>query len=451
MEPFRFHIFVCTQQKPEGVTSCAASGAFAVLAALDRELLSRGLQNEVQLTTCGCMGLCDEGPAMVVYPEGTWYRRIQPSDASALLDAHLRDHKPLERLQWTEAEAMRAMSVEHSEKYRAMVAARDRAGVLPDAMDQMIRSYWPSRCILTALELDIFTAVCEGGTAEQIAAKLKVSPRGLTMLLNALASLQLLAKRGEQYFNTPESERYFTQGSKDNHREGLLHFANIWHSWSSLTEAVRRGTRVPLDREEFPEWTRNFISAMQRNAKDRAPIVVKALGTKDVRRVLDLGGGSGIYSIAFAKASPEIHCDILDLPEVVPLTDEYIRKAGADKQVRAKVGDMLTTEFGTGYDLIMLNAICHSFSEQQNRELFGRIRRALSPAGRLLVQDFLLRDDKAGPQHAALFALNMLVATNAGASYSEAEYRAWMKEAGFSTVDRVNLPGPSDLMVGKAG
>ena len=92
-------------------------------------------------------------------------------------------------------------------------------------------------------------------------------------------------------------------------------------------------------------------------------------------------------------------------------------------------------DFGSGYDLIMLNAICHMFSEEQNREIFRRARKALSPNGRLVVQDFILNPDKAGPQHAALFSLNMLVGTDAGASYNESEYTGWMKDAGFSEVE----------------
>ena len=99
------------------------------------------------------------------------------------------------------------------------------------------------------------------------------------MLLNALVALGLLSKSGDDYKNTPESARFFVQGSKDNHRNGLLHTANIWHRWSTLTDAVRSGTRVPISRDDNPEWTRNFIAGMQRNAKDRAPLVVKALGT----------------------------------------------------------------------------------------------------------------------------------------------------------------------------
>jgi len=448
MEPFRFHFFVCTQQKPEGTPSCSKSGSFAVFDALDREIQMRGLNNDVQITSCGCMGLCDEGPVMVVYPAGAWYRRVQPSDVPEIVGTHLRDGKPVDRLVWNDAPAMKAMSLEHGEKFRAAMAAREKAGMLPDRLDQMIRGYMPSRCILTALELDIFTAVGDGANAEQIGTRIHANVRAVGMLLNALVALGLLHKNGEDYKNTLESARFFVQGSKDNHRNGLLHTANIWHRWSTLTDAVCTGTCIPIDRDDTPEWTRNFIVGMQRNAKDRSPLVVKALGTAGVRRILDLGGGSGAYSIAFAKACPDVQCEILDLPEVVPLTAEYVSKAGVLGQVSLRAGDMLQDDFGSGYDIIMLNAICHMFSEEQNRDIFRRAHQALAPNGRLVVQDFILNSDKTGPQHAALFSLNMLVGTAAGASYSEFEYTQWMKAAGFIEICRINLPGPSGLIVG---
>ena len=278
MEPFRFHLFVCTQQKPEGVPSCPASGSLAVLGALDGELQAHGLNREVQLTTCGCMGLCDEGPVMVVYPAGVWYRRVQPSDVSEIVTAHIGKGQPVARLVWNDALAMKAMAVEHGEKFREAMAARDRAGVLPDRLDQMIRGYMPSRCLLTALELDIFTAVGDGANSAQVGAKINANARATGMLLNALVALGLLSKSGDDYKNTHEAARFFVQGSKDNHRNGLLHTANIWHRWSTLTDAVRSGTCVQSEQEEKPEWKRNFIAGMQRNAKDRAPLMVKALG-----------------------------------------------------------------------------------------------------------------------------------------------------------------------------
>jgi len=448
MEPFRFHLFVCTQQKPEGVPSCPASGSLAVLEGLDREVQKRGLSPDVQLTTCGCMGLCDEGSVMVVCPEGVWYRRVQPSDVGEIIDAHLLHDKPVNRLVWNDAPTMRAMSIEHGEKFRAAMAAREKAGTLPDRLDQMIRGYMPSRCILTALELDIFTAIGEGANAEQIGARIHANARAAEMLLNALVALGLVTKSAGIYSNTPESARFFVQESKDNHRNGLLHTANIWHRWSTLTDAVRHGTCIPIDRDSTPEWMANFIAGMDRNAKARASRLVQALGTAGVRRILDLGGGSGAYSIAFAKASSDVRCEILDVPEVVPLTTEYVNKAGVSAQINLRSGDMLTDDLGSGYDIIMLNAICHMFSEEQNQQLLHRARQALAPNGRLVLQDFILNRDKTGPLHAALFSLNMLVATDHGASYSETEYSGWMKNAGFADISGVKLPGPSGVIVG---
>ena len=145
-----------------------------------------------------------------------------------------------------------------------------------------------------------------------------------------------------------------------------------------------------------------------------------------------------------------MQCEILDLPEVIPLTDRICQRRPASRQqVGLRAGDMLHDHFGSGFDIVMLNAICHMFSEEQNLELFRRARQALAPNGRLAVQDFILNPSKTGPPQAALFSLNMLVGTEAGASYSESEYDAWMKAAGFGDVRRIALPGPSDLIVGR--
>jgi (2Fe-2S) ferredoxin len=213
MEPFRFHLFVCTQQKPEGVPSCPASGSFAVLGALDREIQARGLGHDVQLTTCGCMGLCDEGPVMVVYPAGVWYRRVQPSDIRNRR-THLGDGKPVDRLVWNDASCDEG----HGDRAWGKVPRRDggprQSRVLPDRLDQMIRGYMPSRCILTALELDIFTAVGEGANAEQIGTRIHANARAVGMLLNALVALGLLSKSGDDYKNTPSRHASLSRAPK---------------------------------------------------------------------------------------------------------------------------------------------------------------------------------------------------------------------------------------------
>jgi (2Fe-2S) ferredoxin/predicted O-methyltransferase YrrM len=446
MEPFRYHVFVCAQTKPEGVTSCSASGSKRILDVLNREVQSQGLENEVQVTTCGCLGLCDDGPIVIVYPDGVWYRRVTSADVSEMVSSHLKAGKVLARLQWTDAGEMKAKTLEHRERVRAAQRAREQAGILPEELDNLIRGYWPSRVMLTALELDLFTAVGDGASAEDVAGRLKTSARSTEMLLNAVASLQLLQKSGGKFQNTPASARYFAQPSKDNARGGLLHMANIWHNWSNLTDCVRQGTSVK-DGKPTGDWTRNFIAAMDRIANERARHLLKVLGSDGIHRILDLGGGSGAYSIAFTRAIAGAQAEILDIPEVVPLTEDYVRKAGLADRIIVRAGDMLRDNFGHNRDLILLNAICHMFSEEQNRDLFRRAYQALGANGRLVVQDFILEPEKTSPQFAALFALNMLVGTEAGNSYSEPEYADWMRAAGFGEVARVRLPGPSDLMV----
>ena len=239
--------------------------------------------------------------------------------------------------------------------------ARDKAGMLPDRLNDTIRGFMPNCCILTALELDLFTAIGDGANVEEIGTWVHANARAVGMLLNALVALGLLLKTGDEYRNTPESARFFVRRSKDDQRNGLLHTANIWHRWSTLTAAVRQGTHIPIDGDRSREWTNNFIAGMQRNAKDRAPLVLKALGIAGVHRILDLGGGSGAYSIAFAKASPEVRCEILDLPEVVPLATEHVREAGVSAQVSLRPGDMLHDDFGSGYDIVMLKALSHGW------------------------------------------------------------------------------------------
>lgn len=450
MEPFSFHLFVCTQQKPEGVASCPAAGSFQLLQALDRELQARGLAASTQVSTCGCLGLCDEGPMMIVYPEGIWYRRVKPEDVKEIVASHLRAGEPVARLAWSDAAAMQAMIAEHGEKYRAMLKAKDESGAVPDDLYEMIRGFMPSRAVLTALELDVFTAVGEGGGAAEVAGRIHADSRATEMLLNVLASLKLLEKNDGGFTNSAVSRRYFVEGSPDNARPALLHTANLWRRWSTLTAAVQAGTAVEAGGRDAT-GTESFIAAMDHNARERAPHVLRAVGAGEIRRMLDLGGGSGAYSIAFAEANPQLRAEILDVAEVLPLTQEYIRRAGVEGRVSTRAGDMLTAELGTGYDLVLLSAICHMFSPEENQQMFRRAYDALAAKGRLVVQDFILEADKTSPRFAALFSLNMLVGTRAGSDYSEPEYTEWLRRAGFAEVRRVRLPGPSGLMIGVKG
>ncbi len=127
MEPFRRHVFVCMQEKPEGAASCPANKSLPVLQALEREVMSQGLDDDVQITTSGCLGLCDDGPILIVYPEGVWYHKVKAEDVAEIVGSHLKLGHVVSRLAWSDAKAMKAQAIEHRDHYRATVKAREEA------------------------------------------------------------------------------------------------------------------------------------------------------------------------------------------------------------------------------------------------------------------------------------------------------------------------------------
>jgi (2Fe-2S) ferredoxin/predicted O-methyltransferase YrrM len=449
MEPFRFHVFVCDQHKPEGVPCCAARGAGKVLDAMRREIYARGLEDDVQITACGSLGLCEHGPNMVVYPEGVWYSGVTPEDVPEIVRSHFQAGAPVARLIRTDAADLSAEIRTNRERMLEARRAREASGALPDDLNDRIRAFQESRVILTALELDLFTTVGAGAGAKALAAKMGTDARATEMLLNALAALGLLAKQDGVFRNTPAAGRYFSAASPDNARPALLHTAHLWPRWSNLTDCVRAGTALAPQETAArgADWTETFIAAMHRNAAERAPLVIRAVDGAGVRRMLDVGGGSGAYSIAFAKANPALHADILDLAAVAPIAQRHIHEAGVADRVSIRVADLRSDPLGKDYDLVFISAICHMLSPQENGDLMDRCHRALASGGRVVVQDFILEADKTAPKFAALFALNMLVGTRAGSSYSESEYTGWLSSAGFQDVRYVRLPGPTGLMI----
>ncbi len=187
---------------------------------------------------------------------------------------------------------------------------------------------------------------------------------------------------------------------------------------------------------------------MHKNASLRAPQLASILDLSKTGKMLDLGGGSGAYSIAFAEANKNLRADVFDLPAVLSLTQKYIAVSGMGDRVMTHPGDMLTDDFGSGYDLVLISAICHMFGPEDNIKLFRKSYKALNPGGQIVMQDFVMNPDKVSPLGGALFAVNMLVGTLSGSTYSEDEYHDWLEKAGFENIRKVALPGPTALMIG---
>jgi 2-polyprenyl-3-methyl-5-hydroxy-6-metoxy-1,4-benzoquinol methylase len=318
-----------------------------------------------------------------------------------------------------------------------------------DELMNRTRGFQESRAILTGVELNVFEYVGDGATAEHVAERIGANPRSTAMLLNALVACEVLEKAGQIYRNTEASRTLIGPG-----RMAQMHTVHLWNTWSTLTEAVRTGTCVPEPEgaKRHVPWTEAFIAAMHHLASGQAAAVAQAIGLDGVRRVLDVGGGSGAYSIAFAQENPELRAEILDLEPVTAIAKRHIEAAGLAGRIRTRAGDLRFDPLGhSEYDLVYVSAINHMLDEEENRDLIRRCFQACAPGGRLVIREFVLNSDRTAPKHAALFALNMLVGTRAGNSYSEDEYRDWLAQAGFKDVAHVRLPGTSDLIIGVRG
>ncbi len=335
---------------------------------------------------------------------------------------------------------------------RSNPAPRD----LPEELTQRLRAFQESRVILTAIEMDIFSAVGSGATAAEVSAKVEASERGTRALLDALVAIDLLEKEipagGEaRYRNGKTAAEFLAEGGANDLRLSLHHLINLWTRWSMLTPSVRAGTSVPppsgLQGSPLDRAT-TFIAAMDRGARFRAAEVIDAIGSKGISRILDLGGGSAAYSIAFARANREIRSVVLDLPDVVPLAEHHIQEAGLGDRITTRAGDMRVDDLGSGFDLVLLSQICHMFDPEENRALIRRSASALVPGGRIAIQDFILEPDRTRPRMAALFALNMLVGTRGGSTYAAAEYEGWLRDASFGEIRHARLSG-SGLVIGR--
>ena len=233
-----------------------------------------------------------------------------------------------------------------------------------DELMVAVRSFQESRILLTALELDVFTVLGEGASAAEVAGRIGADPRATEMLLNALVALGALEK-GDGIFRCTSESRGLGPA-----RAGLMHTVHLWETWSTLTACVKSGTTVrkPGIEGHQEQWTEAFIAAMHARARSTAVHMVAAVDASGVRRMLDVGGGPATFSIAFAQAHPELHAEVLDLAPVLPLGARNIAEAGLSDRVTMRAGDLRVEDFGQGYDLILVSAICHMLDEDGTRD-----------------------------------------------------------------------------------
>ena len=304
----------------------------------------------------------------------------------------------------------------------------------------MARAFQAACVLAAAADLDLFGALDDGPmTPSALAGKLGTDPRATTVLMDALAGMELLHKKATEYVVPADVAALLTEGGSRSVLPMVQHHANCLRRWAQLTEVTTSGKpaeRRPSVRGEAADQAA-FIGGMHVLCDPIADGLVVEVGPPAFRHVLDVGGASGTWTKAWLRAVPEATATIFDLPDVIPMARQRMAEAGLADRVTFVAGDFYADDLPAGADLVWLSAIAHQNSREQNRNLFARIRRALTADGALLLRDVVMDETRTWPAGGAMFAVNMLVATEGGGTYTFNEYRQDLAAVGFDEVTLV--------------
>lgn len=323
----------------------------------------------------------------------------------------------------------------------------------PSVIQEIANKFRESRVLLTAIELGVFTILDKKRlTSKEIAEQINTNERATDRLLNVLASMGFLHKKNGKFMNCTEASDYLVKG-KDDYLGNLEHTISLWDRWGTLTEVVKTGKAVCKKEinDRGNEWLEDFIRAMHFRGVGQAKLHALLINLDGVKKMLDLGGGSGAYSMAFVEQNPNMKAVIFDLPNVIPLSKRYVAENGKSDKFTFIEGDYLRDDIGKGYDLIFLSAIIHINSYEENNMLIKRCADALNINGQLVISDFIMDEDRVKPEVGALFAINMLVGTSNGDTYTKTEITEWLTNAELNSIEIKNTNFGASLMIARKG
>ena len=302
---------------------------------------------------------------------------------------------------------------------------------------------WEARIVSAAAEVRIFDALDQRRrSAAAIARRCALDTRATELLLNALAGIGLVTLRGRAYTARPIVRRCLQEDSPQSMTWMLRHHNQLAKSWAQLDEVLRRGGPVPPNRttRRHAEGTHRFIRAMHDNARKRAAALAQLFADHDFRTMLDAGGGSGAYCQAFCRRSARLQATLFDRADVLKVARSIVGTGSVGRRIHMVAGDLNDDPLPQGFDLVLLSNVIHSSGPDEIRLWLRKIRKALVPGGTLVIHDFLTNAARTQPKQAAVFAINMLVNTAAGRTYSFTELADWLGRAKFSKIRPVK-PG----------
>lgn len=313
---------------------------------------------------------------------------------------------------------------------------------------RLARDFMVSRMFLTAAELDIFTLLAGTAlSAGELAFEQGWNPKGLGVLCDSLASCGFLEKREGKYATRHELVPLLSQQSASSIVPMLKYTAWQWNQWSELANIVRGVSPPPAELREADEQLKLLVRGMHRANSQRAFEIANRLRPLTGRRLLDVGGGAGIYSLALLQAVPEMRATIVDFPSVLSETADIVKASGMSHRVSLVGADYLRDDLPGCHDLALVSAVAHQHDAAGMARLFAKVHDALAPSGRIVIRGFIMAEDKTEPKAGALFALNLLATTKGGGTYSFDETRRALEMCGFHRARIINDTGDMSSLI----
>lgn len=327
------------------------------------------------------------------------------------------------------------------------------SSVTPERLMQFAWGFSIPLIIETAVDLKIFDHLDSAPlSVDELSIKTKASRRGLRAILDALLGVELLQRSGDKYALTPESSSFLVSTKPAYHGAFFRHIsAQLIPAWLPLTEVVRAGCPPKLkENNAAPKYFADFVESLfplSYAAAQKLGEHLEMAKSTEPLSVLDIGAGSGVWGIALAQQSPHVGVRAVDWPQVLEITEKVARRCGVHDRLTVSPGDLLEADFGQGHQVATIGHILHGIGVKRSQQLLRKTFAALAPGGTVAIMEFLANDQRTGPPAALIFAVNMLVNTEAGDTFTFAEISDWLQHAGFINPRLLDVPAVSPLVL----
>jgi len=270
----------------------------------------------------------------------------------------------------------------------------------PDAVLELFLSFWVSRTVMAAVDLGVFDVVGLDGLAEADAAsKLGLKPRPARGLFDTCVAVGLLARDGDRIRSTPGAAKYLASDAEYSLRNYVLDERWCWPAWGRLEEALRNDAPpLPQNDDGYHVFPEEFLlDFLHGHSLSMGDVLAKAVPFDGVKRVMDVGGGSGAVSIALCRANPLLEAIVIDQEQVLTKTREHIERAGLSDRITTRAANFFSDELPGDCDAAVIASMLHDFSPGRVAEILSRVAAALPRGGKLVVMEIAPDDDRSGP------------------------------------------------------